>query len=300
MNPPATTDKDTARVHPGNLEIVVDILQKLFSADDLRDWLRRSTDPRLSAWLPGAPVAPRELMSKATELLAQYGLLDATFFTALVAERPRRACCIELARRRWFGEAPMAMACAANPCLWDGPGSLRRIGITARWRRWELLIGCTMLTVAGATFSTWWPGNGAPDPVEPPSAIVRDPAPPTSPPSGVAPPAEPVEIARAEIPGDPPQPGLKKNSAGFPRSEPACSESIQLEIFGYLGTHASAASDSREVSMTVLVVDHEVTVRTVRNDDHDSTYRRRAERYLQRFQLRQRAVRCITTQRVTL
>ena len=81
---------------------LADLLRSLFSADELRRFLRYLPGgDRLVAELPALGASLAILTQDAVDLLKRQGLIDAALFEGLKAERPRRALEIEQVARAW-------------------------------------------------------------------------------------------------------------------------------------------------------------------------------------------------------
>lgn len=70
---------------------LIRLLLSLFSAAEFRRFLRYNLQEDITPDLPGPSTSFRQLAEEAVDLLDRGGLVDAAFFQALVAERPRRA-----------------------------------------------------------------------------------------------------------------------------------------------------------------------------------------------------------------
>lgn len=94
------------------------LLLSLFSADELRRFLRYLPGGEMIMGnLPGPNASPASLAGEAVALLARAGLIDASFWARLLAERPRRQADIEQARRDVEGAGGSAVTIAVA-----GPG----------------------------------------------------------------------------------------------------------------------------------------------------------------------------------
>ncbi|MDC0723168.1 trypsin-like serine peptidase [Nannocystis bainbridge] len=112
----------------------------MFSADELRRFLRYGFGDEVILALPGANVPPVQLVEAACELLERRQLVDARFFAALCAERPRRSAEIQAVAAEWSQPKPYA---------WTSPEQLSRLHLEALSTRRDHTISARFL-VRGA------------------------------------------------------------------------------------------------------------------------------------------------------
>lgn len=74
---------------------VANLLMKLFSADEMRQFLRYRIDSSIEGALPGTSSSVSTLADKAAKELERRGLINKLFFDNLISERPGRQCDIE-------------------------------------------------------------------------------------------------------------------------------------------------------------------------------------------------------------
>lgn len=83
------------------------LLLSLFSAEELRRFVRYLPDGHeVAPMLPGATASPAALADAVVDTLTRRGAIDAPFFQALRAERPRRSSDIAVVEAEWVG-APL-------------------------------------------------------------------------------------------------------------------------------------------------------------------------------------------------
>jgi O-acetyl-ADP-ribose deacetylase (regulator of RNase III) len=91
-----------------------ELLCDLFNEPAIRRWLRLGPDgDEVSALLPGPPLALRELVHAATDVLLRKGLLELRWFERLMQEFPRRESDIRRVLGRWIDARPEGAPCPA-------------------------------------------------------------------------------------------------------------------------------------------------------------------------------------------
>ncbi len=79
-----------------------DLLLSLFSADELRRWIRHDAAlVEIASSLPGSTASAAHVVDDAIAAMRSRGLIDAAFFTRLQAEFPRRSPDIAPVARAW-------------------------------------------------------------------------------------------------------------------------------------------------------------------------------------------------------
>src|SRR5690242_12711431 len=83
------------------------LLCELFDEPAIRRWIRLNDDgEEVAALIPGPPIALRELVHAATDILLRRGLVDVRLFERLGAEFPRRSADIRAIARLWIAARP--------------------------------------------------------------------------------------------------------------------------------------------------------------------------------------------------
>src|SRR5688572_18522862 len=96
------------------------LLCGLFDEVEIRRWLRlRDDGDEVAALVPGPPIALRELVHAATEVLLRRGLIDVHLFERLAEEFPGRSADIKNVLRMWIQARPAGVPCP----LPDAPDS---------------------------------------------------------------------------------------------------------------------------------------------------------------------------------
>lgn len=99
---PASTHGGGHATSPTARRDLSNLFLSLFSADELRRWLRYLPGGEsLMGRLPGVNASPLSLASEAIAELERDGMIDETFWARLHEERPRRRSDIETVRRNW-------------------------------------------------------------------------------------------------------------------------------------------------------------------------------------------------------
>ncbi|PCC75331.1 Trypsin-like peptidase domain-containing protein [Nannocystis exedens] len=98
----------------------------MFSADELRRFLRYRYGDEVTPSLPGPTSSPAHLVETACDVLERHSLVDRAFFAALRDERPRRGAEIDAVMKLW--DEPQE---AVKPFTWSSPEQLAKIQLEA-------------------------------------------------------------------------------------------------------------------------------------------------------------------------